>query len=182
MADERPSLKSVMGSAGAIVVLLSAITLHEDGAKGPRTKPYIDLPGGKWTVCSGQTNVPMRTYTIPECNSMLAKTVETTAVQVAATVPGFETLTTGQKVAAIDLAYNVGLRTWAYASYRDSNGILQSRPSTVRQMYIERKFPEACQQFTLYRMALGKDCSIKSNGCYGVWLRRVDEVKSCLSQ
>lgn len=39
---------------------------------------------------------------------------------------------------------------------------------------------EACYSILNYKKAGGKDCSIRSNGCYGVWDRRIKFFQKCV--
>jgi lysozyme len=80
--------------------------------------------------------------------------------------PGFDDLSDGQKVAAIDLAYNVGLTNY--------------RGSTLRLRYAMKDFPAACSEFLKWRFAGGRDCALASNGCTGIYERRLAERAACL--
>jgi lysozyme len=69
--------------------------------------------------------------------------------------------------AYVDLSYNVG-------------------PAAVCRSSIVRKvqagqYEAACNTILDFRRAAGKDCSVRSNGCYGVWLRRQASAKQCLT-
>ena len=39
---------------------------------------------------------------------------------------------------------------------------------------------EACEYILQYKRAAGRDCSIRSNNCYGVWDRRLKVLEPCL--
>lgn len=49
----------------------------------------------------------------------------------------------------------------------------------VRLTNLER-YADACQAYLNWKRVGGRDCSIRSNGCYGVWLRSQARVQSCL--
>lgn len=39
----------------------------------------------------------------------------------------------------------------------------------------------ACEAYGRYKFAAGRDCSIRSSGCYGVWTRAQERVSQCLA-
>lgn len=59
---------------------------------------------------------------------------------------------------ALDLGYNVGVGAVCKSSI---NAKVQSE-----------NYAAACATITQFRFAAGKDCSIRSNNCFGVWRRR----------
>jgi GH24 family phage-related lysozyme (muramidase) len=162
--QNRPGKKSLAALIGttAAAVLVSVTSSQE----GVSLRPYDDrLAGNLQTVCFGETNVEMRDYSLSECKEMLADSLAGYAQAVRDSTPGFDSLTDGQKVAVIDLAYNTGL-----ANYKGS---------TLRTMYIQKRFPEACEQFARWRFVRGKDCAIAANKCSGIWKRRQLERAAC---
>ena len=40
----------------------------------------------------------------------------------------------------------------------------------------------ACDTILTFKKAVGKDCSVRSNGCYGVWLDRLATHKICIGE
>jgi GH24 family phage-related lysozyme (muramidase) len=162
--NPRARLIVVIGtSAAAALVALTAAN------EGVSLKPYDDrLAGNLQTVCFGETNVAMRPYTLPECRDMLAGSLAGYAEEVQDMTPGFDSLTDGQKVAAIDLAYNTGL-----ANYRGS---------TLRKRYGIKDFPAACSEFLKWRFVRGRDCAIAANKCGGIYKRRLLERAACLGE
>lgn len=88
--------------AGAIAAAAALIAPWE----GLELRPYRDLVG-KWTVCYGDTTVPMREYTPVECRELLE-------TQVGAYMEGLgqciqQPVTTNQLAALTSWAYNVGV-------------------------------------------------------------------------
>ncbi len=57
----------VGGTSAAVFAAACALITPWEGM---RTNPYLDIVGVP-TVCLGETKVPMRTYTVPECKAML---------------------------------------------------------------------------------------------------------------
>lgn len=156
-------IASVGATAAASVIALTS------SMEGVRLTPYNDrLAGNIQTVCFGETNVEMRRYTLPECQDILGGSLAGYADEVKTVTPGFDTLTDGQKVAVIDLAYNTGLPNY--------------RGSTLRRMYSTKQFPAACEQFLRWRFVSGKDCAVVANGCGGIYKRRQLERAACLGE
>ncbi|PXW28266.1 lysozyme [Paraburkholderia caballeronis] len=163
----RPQKKGLVAVIGATAA--AAAISFTGGNEGVRLAPYTDqLGGGVQTVCFGETDVPMQRYTLPECKQILDSSLAGYASSVRAMTPGFDALTDGQKVAVIDFAYNAGL-----GSYRSS---------TLRRRYAAADFPAACDEFLKWRFTGGRDCSVASSGCTGIYTRRRAERAACLGE
>lgn len=52
--------------------------------------------------------------------------------------------------------------------------------STVARLTREGRYEEACRAYRMWKRANGLDCSVRANGCYGVWLRSLEREKACL--
>jgi lysozyme len=161
MTTQRKTLVAVIGTVAAAVAI--AFTGHKN--EGKSNAPYQDS-SGVWTVCYGQTGVPMHYYTNAQCDAMLGNTLASYADQIDAQMPTFAQRTDGQKVAALDLAYNIGV-----------NAFLRS---TLAKRYRAGDFPAACDGFLAYKYVGETDCSARSSNCYGVWQRRQAERSMCL--
>lgn len=158
--------KKVTLAASIGVAASAALVALTASQEGVSLKPYNDrLANNIQTVCFGETNVAMRAYTLPECKSMLSDSLAGYAEEVRAVTPGFDTLSDGQKVAAVDLTYNIGLPNY--------------RASTLRKRYAARDFPGACDEFIKWRFVAGKDCAVAANRCGGIVTRRQLEAKAC---
>lgn len=165
-APRRRTLAAVIGTAAA-----SALIGLTGSQEGVSLAPFNDrLAHGVQTVCFGDTTVTMRSYTLPECKAMLGDRLADYAEAVRGATPGFDALSDGQKVAAIDLAYNVGFENY--------------RRSVLRLMYSRREFPAACDQFMKWRfLNHGKtDCALAGNKCGGIYRRRQLERAACLGE
>lgn len=137
------------------------------GNEGVSLTPYQDrLARNISTVCYGDTQAKMRKYTLPECQDLLYGKLATFTRQVARLTPNWDSLTDGQRVAAVDLAYNIGLKNYA--------------GSTLRRLYVANQFPAACYQFVHWRYVNRKDCAVASSGCPGIMKRRLNEQSLCL--
>lgn len=152
--------------------------------EGVRLAPYNDTIGAhRETVCFGETNVPMRLYTLPECKQILANSLASYATEVRSSTPGFDQLTDGQKFAAIDYTYNRGAGAWRATSTKDCTA--KDCPD-IRSAYIARDFPAACGLYMKWTKVKRRDkwvdCSVRSNGCYGIYTRRARERAACLGE
>lgn len=97
-------------TAAASAIVIAAATFFLNGVEGQKLVPYQDIRG-IWTDCTGNTHhvVPGQVQTKAQCDSKLA--VEIKAVDAGITQCITVPMTTGQHVAFLSLAYNVGVRT-----------------------------------------------------------------------
>ncbi len=130
------------GAAGVgAAAMLAIASIFTPMWEGTETKPYWDSIGKVWTVCTGETNVPMREYSEAECRQMFGKSFKGYADKVAQLSPGIEK-SPYEWAAHADLAYNVGVG--AYSN------------SSVRRLYNAGNGVQACRNMRLYRVAGGK--------------------------
>lgn len=102
---QKPQRKT--GAAAALLAASVAAAVAIIGPwEGLRTDPYRDLVG-KWTVCYGDTTVPMRRYTTAECTALLEAQVERYMEGIGQCIHG--PVTTNQLAALTSWAYNVGV-------------------------------------------------------------------------
>lgn len=128
-------------AAATVAAMLAIATPFVSGWEGTETKPYWDRFGKIWTVCTGETNVPMREYTLAECHAMFGKSFQTYALQVSEMSPGIEE-SPYEWAAHASLAYNVGVGAYG--------------KSSVRRLFNEGRGVEACRAIRLYRKSGGK--------------------------
>lgn len=125
--------------------------------EGKRNDPYQDIVG-VWTVCYGETRVPMKNYTNAQCEDMLAEGLADFAEPVLLRNP--ELLgRPHQLAAATSLAYNIGP-----ANYNRS---------TVARRFSAGNWRGACDAFLLWNKAGGRVVP-------GLQRRREAERKICL--
>jgi len=148
----RAALAKAIGGTGAAAALIALVAAWE----GTRTDPYRDIVG-VWTVCTGETNVPMRRYTKAECDAMLAKSLTGYAEGVKRLSPRLEGY---QLVAATSLTYNIGEAAYAR--------------STVRRRFNAGDLRGGCDAFLAWRFAGGREVK-------GLRNRREAERKICLT-
>jgi len=156
---QKRTLAAIVGTTCAAIAL--AFTGAQEGTSNT---PYRDT-GGVWTVCRGQTGVTMKYYTDAQCDAMLANTLAVMATQIEGNTAGFATMPDGVKSATLDFTYNVGFAAYTRSSYRT--------------LLLRGDVPAACDQLLRWKYVDGKDCSIKSNNCFGVWTRRQAERSMC---
>jgi lysozyme len=147
----RAALAKTLGGTGA-AVLLAALAIYE----GESNDPYRDIVG-VWTVCYGETKVPMRRYSDAECKDMLAASANEYAKGVKRLTPRLEG---NQLVAATSLTYNIGEAAYAR--------------STVRRRFNAGDLRGGCDAFLAWRFAGGREIK-------GLRNRREAERKICLS-
>lgn len=71
---------------------------------------------------------------------------------------------------------------WEYDTLVDhayQYGAAATCSSQVVQLTNQGKYAEACEAYKNWKRVAGRDCSIRANGCYGVWLRSLERVQSC---
>ena len=143
--------------------LLAAAMALAAGFEGVKYVAYQDA-GDVWTICYGETLGVKKddTATPAECKSQLIAGLlrhnapfEKLPRQLPANV----------HLAALDFCYNVGTGNC-------TNSTLWRHLQTGR-------YNEACQQFTRWRYAAGRDCSVAGSQCRGVWERRKLERDIC---
>ncbi len=147
----KAKLAAVVGTAMAGLIAVTAQW------EGKRNDPYQDLVS-RWTVCYGETNVPMRRYSDDECKDMLAGSLAVYASAVLTRNPELSGHDP-QVIAATSLAYNAGAAAYS--------------KSTVARLFGEGRWASACNGFRSWVYAGGKRVQ-------GLVNRREAEVKICL--
>jgi len=67
----------------------------------------------------------------------------------------------------LDFVYNFGQSNW--------------NQSSMRRLLLQNKPRQACDALLKWKYVAKRDCSIRSNGCYGVWSRQLDRRQKCIS-
>jgi len=140
--------------AGALAIAAPLVAKWE----GKSNDPYKDIVG-VWTVCTGQTNVEMRRYTLAECDAMLQASLGEYAKSVLERNPTLKDHPY-QLAAATSLSYNIGVGAY----WR----------STVAKRFAAGNFKGACDAMLLWNRAGGKVIR-------GLQRRREDERRLCLT-
>lgn len=169
MADA--SGRSLVGvaAAAALVTAPTAIVVSDPAAQvasgliekweGTRTVPYRDIVK-KWTVCTGETRVKMRPYTLAECHAFLNKAIRSDyGLGVLKCTPMLQR-SVYQLGAAISVAYNIGVAGYC--------------GSTMARQFKGGDWYGACQAFALWNKAGGVVVTGLDN-------RRNDEMRACFT-
>lgn len=133
----KPQAKGAAAGAAAMLAIAAPFVA---GWEGLRTDPYLDSVN-KLTVCIGETNVPMRRYTVAECHQMFSKSFMTYANQVKRLSPGIEN-SPYEWAAHSSLSYNIGVANYSRSS--------------VRRLFNEGRRVEACRAFSMWNKAGGR--------------------------
>lgn len=150
--------KAVAGGAGLAAVLAIGLPFAEKW-EGLRTKPYRDIVG-VWTVCVGETNVPMREYTTQQCRDMFGESWLVYYYGMVACFPALKEAPASVQAMATDLAYNNG--TGAVCQSKNTGGHLKAK-----------RWREFCNALPSWINAGGKPSK-------GLKNRRVDSQGVCL--
>ena len=163
MKHPRTAIGALSLSAAALVGLLA----HE----GYSDRAIIPVAGDRPTVGFGSTfredGAPVRmgdTITPPKAvaRSYAHIARDEAGIKACVTAP----LAQGEYDTMVDFAYQYGVPTLC-------------KSSIVRHANAGR-YKEACDAYLLYKRVAGRDCSIRANGCYGVWTRSQDRQRRCL--
>ncbi|ATW57977.1 lysozyme [Pseudomonas phage nickie] len=152
------------GFAGALAAAATFIGPEE----GLELKPYQDI-GKVWTVCYGHTGkdvIPNKYYTQAACDALFKSDLWVSMSGVLRHTQGV-TLPEPVLVSFTSFVYNVGENKF--------------KTSTARSLLVQGKFVEACHQLPRWKFAAGLDCSVRANGCHGVWSRRLREEAYCMT-
>jgi len=150
--------KVVLGGSIGLAAMSVALGLTTKW-EGTKTVPYKDMVG-KWTVCTGETRVPMRAYTIPECRAFLEKAIRSDfGMGVLKCTPSIQG-SPYQFGAAISVTYNIGVSAWC--------------GSTMARQFNAGDWYAACQAFSAWNKAGGVVVTGLAN-------RRNDEMRACLT-
>lgn len=155
----KTKLASLIGATAATVVMFQIPSLE-----GTKYVPYYDA-GHVLTVCSGVTNPPPikgKVYTKEECSALDEAVITEHAKKSVDYLPS--NAKDGHKILAVLAGYNLG-------------------PKRIKDSGLPEKIlkedPKACSALVKYHYVAGMDCSIRSNGCYGVYKRRLLERDLC---
>lgn len=166
----RPLVKANVGkaagvAAGALAIMVAFTSVRE----GEVRHTYVDRAGkggSVLTYCYGATAGARlgQTYTHDQCVASLRDQAMKHAGEVQACLP--TGLPDETAAAFYDVGYNIG-----------SSGFCRS---SIARKAMAGDLAGACRAIGLYVYSNGKDCRVRSSGCFGVAKRRQDEVALCL--
>lgn len=153
---------SIAVVAAALVAAVPFITDRE----GESLQSYQDSVG-VWTVCRGETLgvTANDKLTKQQCDLLSQSRIGMFMLQI---TPLITTAITPPTLAAhTSFAYNIGVD-----GYKRSTTLRLTNAGDVKG---------GCEAMMKWITAGGRDCSVRANNCYGLYKRRQDEVKLCLS-
>ncbi|WP_151981601.1 lysozyme [Acinetobacter guerrae] len=142
------------------------------GYEGYSSKPYKDS-GGVATIGIGSTQyengskVKMTDKSIDQ-----KRAIEISKAHIAKDEIAFRKSLQGVKLTQteydlyLDFMYNFGRSNW--------------QSSSMLSHLKAGQYIAACKSLLKWKYVAKRDCSIRSNGCYGVWTRQVDRYNKCM--
>ncbi|HFF8933838.1 lysozyme [Acinetobacter baumannii] len=88
-----------------------------------------------------------------------------------------------REVAFKDSLKGVKLSQTEYDLYLDFSyqyGVPTFAKSSMLKNLKAGQYKAACESLLKYKFVAKRDCSIRSNGCYGVWTRQLERYKKCM--
>lgn len=160
--------KMWIGMLSASLIVFGSIKLQE----GYRSKPYYDV-GKVATVGYGSTvyadgrkvKITDPPVSRERADKMLRAHVSKDEAKLKAMLPGVK-LSQAEYDVYIDFVYQYGTKTF--------------EKSSMRRELLKGNHVAACRALMRYKYAAGRDCSIRKNGCYGVWKRQLERYKKCM--
>ncbi|MEQ1107235.1 lysozyme [Acinetobacter seifertii] len=142
------------------------------GHEGYSSKPYLDS-GNVPTIGIGSTkyengtSVKMTDKPITKERAIEISKAHISKDEVAfrKSLPGVK-LTQTEYDVYLDFVYNFGQSNW--------------NQSSIRQFLLQNKPRQACDALLKWKYVAKRDCSIRSNGCYGVWTRQLERHTKCM--
>ncbi|WP_151823521.1 lysozyme [Acinetobacter nosocomialis] len=161
--------KYVVGSLVVSATFFISLIEYE----GYSSKPYLDS-GKVATIGIGSTKyendstVKMTDKPIKKERAIQISKAHISKDEVAfrKSLPGVK-LTQTEYDVYLDFVYNFGQSNW--------------NQSSMRRLLLQNKPRQACDALLKWKYVAKRDCSIRSNGCYGVWARQLDRHSKCIS-
>lgn len=150
--------KIVLGVPAAVLAAGLGFTASWEGTE---TTPYWDDIGKAWTVCTGETKVEMRKYTLAECEAMFAPSWAKYYKDLLKCAPALAKAPPAVAAMATDLAYNAG--TLAVCNSKVTGGALKAG-----------RWRDFCNALPSWSKAKGAPVR-------GLWNRRKAAQDVCLS-
>ncbi|MDO5686746.1 MAG: lysozyme [Neisseria sp.] len=164
-----------MGNKKYLIGLLAVSAAFFTGLmqyEGFRAKPYRDT-GGVPTIGIGSTQYEDGTRVkMTDAPINKARAVEIARVHVSKDEAAFRQSLQGVALSQteydlyLDFVYQFGQGAWSRSS--------------MRRLLMQGKHRQACDALLKWKYAGGKDCSVRSNGCYGVWTRQLARYQQCV--
>lgn len=161
--------KIAVGLLAASAAFFTSL-IHYEGYK---SKPYKDS-GGVATIGVGSTTYEDGTK-VKMTDKPISKerAIEISKAHVSKDEAAFRKSLNGVKLSQteydvyLDFMYNFGQSNW--------------RSSSMLRHLKAGQHKAACNSLLKWKYVAKKDCSIRSNNCWGVWTRQVDRHSKCMS-
>lgn len=156
----------------AILAASAAFFWNLESKEGNEPFPYKDT-GGVVTQGIGSTTKPDGTkikMTDPPISRKTAQ--EWVKAHVAKDEIAFRKSLAGVKLSQVeydtylDFTYNFGQANW-------------NQSSMLRNLKVGQ-YKQACDSILKWKYVAKKDCSVRSNNCYGVWTRQLERHQKCM--
>lgn len=152
----------------ASAAFFAMLVQHE----GFRSKPYLDSVGVPTIGIGSTVYEDGRRVAITDQAVSKARAIEISRKHVQADEAVFRrslgdvVLSTAEYDLYLDFMYQYGQGAW--------------QRSSMRRNLLAGNHKAACRSLLKYKFAGGRDCSIRSNGCYGVWTRQLARYQKCI--
>lgn len=141
--------------------------------EGYTSKPIIPVKGDVPTIGNGTTvYCDGRKVTLKDPGISKAEALKQLKCHIEKNAPAFNQSLHNIKVSQIeydvynDFVYQYGINAW--------------RSSSMLKNLKTGQYMQACKSLLKYKYAAGRDCSIRSNGCYGVYTRQLERYNKCM--
>lgn len=149
--------------------LLSGIKVDE----GFTAKPIIPTQGDVPTIGHGTTvypnGKPVRMEDQPisrqTADHYLENHVSKVEQQLKASIPNVQ-LSQDEYDVYLDFVYQFGIGAF--------------NQSSMRNYLLKGDYKQACTALLKYKYTAGRDCSVRSNNCYGVYVRQFNRYQKCI--
>lgn len=165
--------KFLVTSLAAISVAGVAFTAKYEGFT---SKPIVPVKGDVPTIGYGTTYYSDTGKSVKMSDPAITKDQGKKYLKMHMTKEGekFNKTLQGVKISQkeydlyMDFTYNFGISNW--------------RSSSMLKNLKNGNYVEACKSLLKWKYVAKRDCSIRSNGCYGVWTRQVDRYNICMGE
>jgi lysozyme len=180
--DKTPGRYKLRSKLSAAVLALvaagaAAPTIYHqflDEREGSRQVAYLD-GAGIWTICRGLTRIYDRPVTkadrlsVAECDKLDGQ-------EQARGLAEMQALVKPEVWASMPPAAQAGVASFCVHNI----GAAKCQTSTFLRLLNEGRRNEACGEITRWIRDGGKDCRVRTNGCFGQVDRRMAEDELCL--
>jgi phage lysozyme len=160
--------KYAVGTLAVSAAFFAAMIKHE----GYRPAPYPDS-GGVPTIGIGSTVYPDgRRVKMTDPPVTQTQAVDIARAHIAKDEGRLKALLPGVKLSQAE--YDV------YADFVYQYGADTFAKSSIRRHLLAGNHTEACRALLKYRYTKSRDCSVRQNGCWGVWTRQLERHNKCM--